>query len=492
METHAKQMANDLGELNKPYPDEIHFFDEAVPTVVGDDLRFEDFSEGERYVVDIENEENRSDSNATPLGYCEEVVMESEEVISSGSPMALGLSNLPAIGEIDAVVPALEDVELIEPLSPPPETLLLLKQEKVEEEEEGVLGPTHSCPTTTISKVERKGTTVGETKKHADPYLDDHVWVIDYSRLRPPKQAHVLDFSIFRLALRARLATGHSLSFSTLLESARGSLHPIEATGGYIQLFKLGMQGQGNEKLRFQALKADDQEAYTKMVEESKNERLTMLFGKTNVLLVRLGAVVWREKMPRMMVSSHRMFRTQTCLLIHQHSHILMKMKRLMMNLMIKQSRVICLKGSRIVAAALEGRACYEHQTRLVRRTYKVQQEVNGSPITKHSGSLVFKFKDYNCTAEYYRAPFLVLQSRAPSGSPPNVKMTLKLDQMDWKGTTMLVFNTGHWWNYEKTIKVYCFFLLVIEGEYAVSTIELKNQCGSILFKTVLQWFLCI
>lgn len=43
-------------------------------------------------------------------------------------------------------------------------------------------------------------------------------------------------------------------------------------------------------------MKADDQEAYMKMVEESKNERLTMLLGKTNDLLVRLGAAVQREK----------------------------------------------------------------------------------------------------------------------------------------------------------------------------------------------------
>ncbi|XP_076936317.1 putative ATP-dependent DNA helicase CHR12 isoform X2 [Bidens hawaiensis] len=50
------------------------------------------------------------------------------------------------------------------------------------------------------------------------------------------------------------------------------------------------------EKLRFQALKSDDQEAYMKMVEESKNERLTMLLGKTNELLVRLGAAVRRQK----------------------------------------------------------------------------------------------------------------------------------------------------------------------------------------------------
>lgn len=81
--------------------------------------------------------------------------------------------------------------------------------------------------------------------------------------------------------------------------------------------------------------------------------------------------------------------------------------------------------------------------------------EVNGQSIGKTIGELVYKFQDYNCTVEYYRDPFLVPQLRPPPAVPSNVTTVLRPDLVScsvgkWPGANIMVFNSGHWWSWEK------------------------------------------
>lgn len=84
-----------------------------------------------------------------------------------------------------------------------------------------------------------------------------------------------------------------------------------------------------------------------------------------------------------------------------------------------------------------------------------------GNPITKHRGFLSMVFKDYNLTVEYYRAPQLVVIDRfkPQKASVAGLRGAIRVDKLPhfayrWAAADLLVLNTGHWWNIDKTLKM--------------------------------------
>ncbi|KAL5995433.1 hypothetical protein ACLOJK_025495 [Asimina triloba] len=94
--------------------------------------------------------------------------------------------------------------------------------------------------------------------------------------------------------------------------------------------------------------------------------------------------------------------------------------------------------------------------------SYSVQDknkvfEASGRKEFRTEGSYSFIFKDYNCSVEFFRSPFLV-QEWETTESNGTRKETLRLDLIErssdkFKNADVIVFNTGHWWTHEKTSK---------------------------------------
>ncbi|KAL6000938.1 hypothetical protein ACLOJK_006665 [Asimina triloba] len=117
------------------------------------------------------------------------------------------------------------------------------------------------------------------------------------------------------------------------------------------------------------------------------------------------------------------------------------------------------LRGKRLVFVGDSlNRNMWESLLCILRKSVKEKSrvyEVSGRHDFKSRGFFSFIFKDYNCSVEFFWAPFLVREWQVTEANG-NSKETLRLDLIEssspyYKNADVIVFNTGHWWTHEKT-----------------------------------------
>ncbi|KAI3760554.1 hypothetical protein L1987_50950 [Smallanthus sonchifolius] len=119
------------------------------------------------------------------------------------------------------------------------------------------------------------------------------------------------------------------------------------------------------------------------------------------------------------------------------------------------------LKGKRLVFVGDSlNRNMWESLICILRNSVKDQSKVyeaSGRHHFRSEPSYSFVFQDYNCTVEFFVAPFIVRESVTKDKNGTK-KETLRLDLIgtsadQYKTADIVVFNTGHWWTHEKTAK---------------------------------------
>ncbi|XP_074320792.1 protein trichome birefringence-like 1 [Silene latifolia] len=119
------------------------------------------------------------------------------------------------------------------------------------------------------------------------------------------------------------------------------------------------------------------------------------------------------------------------------------------------------LKGKRLVFVGDSlNRNMWESLVCILKSSVKNKKKVFeafGRHHFRTEASYSFVFKDYNCTVEFFVAPFLVQQWEVKDKNG-TTQETLRLDLMvsdadQYKNADYIIFNTGHWWTHDKTSK---------------------------------------
>nr|DAD30034.1 TPA_asm: hypothetical protein HUJ06_031502 [Nelumbo nucifera] len=119
------------------------------------------------------------------------------------------------------------------------------------------------------------------------------------------------------------------------------------------------------------------------------------------------------------------------------------------------------LRGKRLVFVGDSlNRNMWESLVCILRHSVKDKSrvfEASGRHEFRTEGAYSFIFRDYNCSVDFFRSPFLVQEWEMPDTNGSKHE-TLRLDIIErksdrYKTADIIIFNTGHWWTHEKTSK---------------------------------------
>ncbi|XP_047333968.1 protein trichome birefringence-like 4 [Impatiens glandulifera] len=114
--------------------------------------------------------------------------------------------------------------------------------------------------------------------------------------------------------------------------------------------------------------------------------------------------------------------------------------------------------------------------------------EVSGRREFKTQGFYSFRFKDYNCSIDFIKSPFLVQEWKIVDKAGTR-RETLRLDliqdsSINYLDADIIIFNTGHWWTHQKTYKGSNYFQ---EGDRVYNRLEVAEAYTRAL-KTWAKW----